>query len=295
MWFLFALCATIAQAASDTADSAIVRHEQKDPLLIMFITYGMGLALLAALLPRVDMATAWTVPLLCAGTTLYIADYAYYRIINHIDISTINAAWAMHALYLSVAGFVLFQEHWSATHAAGAASILSGVLMLSLWGNSASIRGTFIRYACLALLYVPVHIVRKMASAEGVDALTLFLLPLLAYCLVAVAAPLVKTPLRTIIHNLQNTTSRFICLICITLASNFAGSYLFVRALASGPLSLSSVVITTQPFFVMLLARVLSATLPAYAPREEFTKRKTGIKIVSFVLVGGGMALLGGG
>jgi drug/metabolite transporter (DMT)-like permease len=293
MWFALACTATGLWAIANTADSVVVKSYEKDPRVILFVHNAMALVALAGISLFTSVQTPWAAMLFIAGMTIYLGDYFYIKLIDDIDISTINAAWALHAIYLSIAGIVLFNENWSALQGIGVVCALGGVLLLSYWHRLGSLRRTFGRYACLALLYVPVYVLRKMAVDDAVLPIVAFFWSTLGFALTAVTVPFIRTSVRTsVFTSLKREASLFYVIVFVGLTANLLASYLVTEAYVTGPLSLISVVVNAHPFFVMIIAWILFRLAPQFSPREVLTRQSVQTKAVSFVLVAIGLILL---
>ena len=78
----------------------------------------------------------------------------------------------------------------------------------------------------------------------------------------------------------------------LAMLSSFAGSYVMTLAYEEGLASLVSVVANIQPFLTIFFAYTLVMITPRFAPRELLTAQSVGVKLVSFVIVFAGLAML---
>jgi len=65
-----------------------------------------------------------------------------------------------------------------------------------------------------------------------------------------------------------------------------------IAAYEYGPVSLIMVVGNIQPFFVIFFAWMLTKLVPSKAPKELLTRQSVQIKLISFIIVFFGLALL---
>lgn len=293
MWFLLTIAAVAFRSVSSCTESLIVKRYHKDPRVILCVQNTFMLAILLALIPFMPLKTAWAPVLFFAGMSIYAGDYLYCRIIDHVDISTLNGAWALFALLLSIVGFLFFGESWSPPQTAGALLILMGALSLAYWHRWRSFTHTASQYAMLILICAPVFIVRKIALNGGAPVFATFFWTMLSYALVSLVVGLLSKSSRSqSISTLKKINTGFFPAAFMAVTSNLLAAYLLVRAYAVGPISLISVVSNLDAFVILVIAWLLSRFAPGLAPRELLTRQSLQTKILSFLLVGLGMSLL---
>lgn len=292
MWFWLQLASLVCWAAVNVLDSVLVHHYDRRPYVLQWHQSFYTLSFIALLAATKPVQTTWALPLFLAGIVAYAGDWVFFRALHRIDTSVTNIAWGMLAVLLSVAGMILFGEAWSPWQSAGVALLFCGAALLSLWGKHLD-GGGFGLLLLLAALYFPFYLAQKAALVAGESVLVAFFWPLLGREILAGAMPLVIPAWRReVIQVFRRQTAAFPLLNGIVVMLFFAGTFLTASAYASGPLSLVSVIGNAQPFFVLLFAWVLWTWFRERAARELLTAQAVSVKIISFLVVFAGLALL---
>ena len=293
MWLLFTLISTLMWAFVNVLDSLIVRNYEKNPFVLMWCQSFFSLLVLAVLPLWIDLSfSSWVPFLMLFGVAAFLGDLWFFKILRHIDVSVTNAAWAIHSLLASVAGFLIFQESWTLLQTGGAMMILAGILLLSFLHHSEGIGRTLGFLVSLAFLYLPYYIMKKAAIDANVGIANVFFWMLLGRELLAFSVPwFVPSVRRSAVKVLRSGWSfslfNGVVILCFLLGELF-GAY----AYETGTISLVSIVSDIQPFIVMGLAWLFVRLLPARAPRELLTMQAVRVKLISFSIVFGGLALL---
>ncbi|HRH94018.1 MAG TPA: EamA family transporter, partial [Candidatus Peribacteria bacterium] len=131
MWVPYILLSSFAWALVNVLDSLLVRHYEKHPVILMWSQSIFSVVALAVMACFLDLYTSWWPLLFAMGLCAYLADLFFFWVLGALDVSVTNAAWPILSIFLSIAGFSLFQESWTLPQAAGALLILAGVLYLS--------------------------------------------------------------------------------------------------------------------------------------------------------------------
>lgn len=241
-----------------------------------------------------DVRTSWAFGIMVVGIIAYGGDLLFFWILDRLDVSVLNAAWAIQTVYLSIVGFLFFHESWNAVQGMGASLVLIGVCLLSFFTRQVTFRKALYLLALLALCFVPVNIMRKVAFMDGVQTIPFIFWMLLGRDGLAFFGPLlIPSERRKIFHTLPTCSPNFFALSAGVISCFFVAEFLLASAYRSGPVSLISVVGNIQPFFVIFLAGILAFFFPSFSAKELFSKRSIGIKIGSFSIVFLGLALLG--
>ncbi len=292
MWLLFVLLSTFAWALVNVLNSVFVHNYVKSPIALTWIQSCISLPLLLLISFWIDVRSSWILVLILFGITAYAADLWFFYVLNHVDVSVLNASWSILSLFLSIVGFFFFHESWSFQQSAGSLMIIGGTLLLSLYHQHINLRFTLYLFSTLALLYLPYYIVKKVAIDAGESAAAVFFWMLIGREILSISLPLVL-PLKLKSHIRNIGSDYFFFAICfLTVSLYFLAEYFGALAYLSGPLSLVSVIANVQPFMVMCVAWVWIAFCPSKAPRELLTQQSISIKIVSFCLVFLGLTLL---
>ncbi|NOS68282.1 MAG: EamA family transporter [Candidatus Peribacteraceae bacterium] len=293
MWLALQLVATLGWALVTVLDSVLVKHYEKRPYVLMWCQSCFSLPVLLTLLAVSGGAGSWTIPLVLAGMIAFLGDIAFFTILNRIDASVVQIAWAIFAVLLSAISIALFGETWSMSQLAGVILLLGGIAFLSLRGKGFIGPFGFVLLVLLAVLYVPFYATQKAAMRGGTSVLVAFVLPLLARESLCFAVPLLVPSWRSsVIALLRRVRWPFFFVCGSVVILFFVATYLNTWVYDIGPLSLGSVISNVQPFFILLVAWIFWKVLPAFAPRELLTRQAVSVKIVSFLIVFAGLALL---
>ena len=293
MWLPFVLSSTLCWSLVNVLDSLLVHRYEKFPLVLQWSQALFSMPVLIVLFFTLDLKTSWTSLLFFFGMFIWLGDMWFFYVLSKLDVSVTNAAWPILSIFLSISGFVFFQESWTAVQCFGAAMILSGTFLLCLYHQHISLLRTLGLLASLALLHTPYYIVKKAALSDGQSVAAVLVWMMLGREVLSFSVPWIFPPVRRrIIPLLKKIDLRYFLLNASVIAFFFLAEYFGARAFASGPLSLVSVVTDIQPFVVIGLAWVTSRTAPAYAPRELLTAQSVGIKLLSFSIAFAGLALL---
>ena len=152
---------------------------------------------------------------------------------------------------------------------------------------------TIVLLALLALVFTPHYIIRKAALLHSQSVIAVFFWPLVSRESICILSPFFLSPLRASIAKLVRRVDVMYYVISGFVIACFLGGELTgALAYAHGPISLISITSNIQPFVVLFLAWLLWRLVPSYASKELLTLQSVRVKIVSFVIVFAGLALL---
>lgn len=293
MWLLFALFSTLSLAIVSILNSIFVHNYIKSPLAITWIQSCISLAFLFIVGPFFDLSSTWVTTLVLIGITAYAGDLCFFYVIDKFDISVQNSSWAILSLLLSIAGFIFFHESWTIFQSLGAAFIVGGTLLLSLYHQHINIWRTFGLFLASSILYVPYYVVMKAALDDGQSIASVLFWLFIGREFFSIMTPLLSP--QTFHDNFKNVRLQtfFIVISIITVIIYFIAQYAEALALETGPISLVALVINVQPFLVMGIARICTTLWPTNAPKELLTRQSIKIKLSTFILVFVGLALIG--
>ena len=293
MWLSLSIASAVFWATVNVLNSTLVARYHKNPLFLLATQAAFSCFLLLWLAMVVPIRTTWVLVIVLSGCIAYLGDMLFFWILDRVDISVVNAAWAILALFLSIGGFVLFGERWSPLQFAGAGLILTGVLLISFYHAHVSMTRTVGMLALLALLYVPFHIVRKAALLHGESMTAIFFWMLLGREMLSFIVPFATIRSRRIImQGLRSMPWGYFAVSVVIILLYYCAELSSILAYRIGPISLVSVVSNVQPFFVVIFAWLLMKLQPSIAPRELLCTRSVAVKIGGFSVVFAGLALL---
>ncbi len=293
MWLSLQLFAALCWALVAVFDSILVKHYEKRPYVLMWFQSCFSVPVLLAVLLFSGHSTPWMIPLVIAGMIAFLGDITFFAVLDRVDASVVQIAWAMFAVFLSAISIAFFGETWSSVQIVGVILLLSGILFLSLHGKGLIGKGGFLLLFLLAILYVPFYAVQKAAMRDGTTVLLAFVVPLLSREILCFAVPLLVPHWRGAVTSVVRRVRWPFLMICGSVVTLFfTATYLNTWVYNIGPLSIGSVVSNVQPFFVLFAAWMLWKIAPSFAPRELFTRQAVSVKIISFLIVFSGLALL---
>ena len=293
MRFPLTLLTAFLRAMINVGNSTLVARYHKTPWFLMWVQTCYSMLFLLGIAVTHPVLTPWAPILFSSAIIAYAGDLFFFRVLDQLDVSVINAAWAIEVIFMSIAGFFLFGESWTLQQWFGAVLVLFGVFILSFFHVHISLRRTLFLLTALAALYTPVFIAKKAAMFAGQNILPVVFWLILGRDLLAFLSPLVIRSQRSmLLSTLPTCRLSFFLISALMIICFYLAEYIGARALSVGSVSLISVVGNVQPFFVLLLAGLVFHIRPSLAPKELFTIRSTSIKCVSFLIAFLGLALL---
>jgi drug/metabolite transporter (DMT)-like permease len=292
MWILFVLLSTFAWALVNTLNSVLVHHHIKSPIVLTWTQSLIGAPILLFIAINFDVNSSWIPTLVFFGITAYAADLWFFYVLEHVDVSVLNASWSILSILLSFAGFLFLNETWTIYQSLGTILIIGGTLILSFNHKHVNVKYTVGLFLVLALLYTPYYLVKKLAVEDGQTELSVFFWLLLGREILSISLPIFSTTIRKSAISIIRSNRPFLMICMLITCLYFAAEYFGVLAYANGPLSLVSIVINTQPFAVMVIAAIYTALSPNKAPKELLTRQSINVKIVSFLVVFIGLLLI---
>ncbi len=294
MWFPVQLLSSFFRGGENVFNSVLVAHYDKRPYVLQWYQSLFTLPALALLaLIHGHISSEWALLLFAAGVISYVGDALFFVSLRYIDVSLVNIAWALQSLLLSVLGYFLFHEVWTGSQTIGAVLVLSGIASLSCWHRSVGNPRALLLLPVIAVLFAPFLLAEKAAIQSGETVFVTFFWAALGRELFCGILPLcIPRMLRAIVHSPSARLPSFHLLNGTVIGLFYVSAFLTTVALSLGPVSLVSIVGNVHPFFVLLLAWILWKVFPAISSREIFSARAVRIKILSFLLVFSGLALL---
>lgn len=294
MWFPLTILSAFLWAVINVGNSTLVARFHKHPSFLLWVQTFFSMFFLALIALAYPVGTSWMPVLLLAGLSAYCGDLFFFWVLDRLDVSVINAAWAINSVAFSMIGLTLFGETWSLHQYVGALLVLAGVFFVSFFQAHVSrFKQTILMLFAVALLYLPIAVVRKAAMIAGEPILPVIFWLIFSRDLIAFLLPLVLSTQRSmIVRTLPSCKPAFFVLSALMIFCFYCAEYVVTLAYSKGPISLISIVGNVQPFFVLLLAGTIARFMPSYAPKELFSMQSTSIKALSFLIVFIGLALL---
>lgn len=294
MWFFYVMLSMLGWALVNVLDSLLVKKYEKNPLVLMWSQSLFSIPLLLVLPLFVSVQSSWVAILLAFGVLGFVGDLWFFHVLDRLDVSVANAAWPLLSIFLSIVGFLFFDESWTMTQTLGAVLVISGALLLSFYHQHVSLLRTLGLLGTLALFYLPYYVVKKAAVDDAQSPFAVFYWMLLSRETFAFLFPWLRTTSRTrilaLVHRMDLT---YFLIGGAVIASFFGAEFAGTLSYIDGPLSLVSIVSNVQPFVVILIAALFARFLPSFAAREIFSRRSMTVKLCAFTIVFIGLALLG--
>lgn len=292
MWFFFAVLTAFCWALINVLDSILVHNYEKKPMALMWSQSWFSIPILIVLAEIVPLQSDWIYILLLFGVIGYIGDLWFFHVLDHVDVSVSNLAWAFLSVFLALSGFLLFGEMWTPLQTLGAILIVAATLFLCVFHQHINFRHAMMLILSLSLIYLPFYIVKKVALDAGEPPATVFFWLILSRELCSFTTPFFfPTVRRTALRAIRSNWS-FSVINCIVILSFFGAEYFGALSYALGPLSLVAIANNVQPFFVLGLAGMFVWLLPRRLPRELLTRQSITVKLGTFLVVFAGLALL---
>lgn len=292
MWLLYVLLSTFAWALINVLDSAIVHHHEKKPMALMWSQSIISLPILGALALFVPLETSWMWILILFGIIGYAGDIWFFHVLAHVDVSVTNIAWSILSLLLAASGFLFFGESWGLHQTLGALFIIGGALTLSFYHHRVNILRMLWLVSTLAALFLPFYLMKKWALHEGQHPLTVFFWLLVGREVFSFCIGGTFADTRRVAIAAMRESWHFMAINLVVILAFFTAELTGTFAYATGPLSLVAIVSNIQPFAVMSLAGLLYFFIPSKAAKELLTRQSVSIKVLCFLIVFTGLALL---
>ncbi|MBP9850426.1 MAG: EamA family transporter [Candidatus Peribacteraceae bacterium] len=294
MWFPLTILSALGYSLSNVGCSTLVARFHKSPVFLIWVQTFVSMIFLLIIALFYDVRTSWAFGIMVVGVIAYGGDLLFFWILDRLDVSVLNAAWAIQTVYVSIVGFLFFHESWNAVQGIGASLVLIGVCLLSFFTRQVTFRKSLYLLGLLALCFAPVNIMRKVVFMDGVQTIPFIFWMLLGRDGLAFFGPLlIPSQRRKIFQTLPTCSPTFFVLSAAVISCFFVAEFLLASAYRLGQVSLISVVGNIQPFFVVFLAGLLALFIPSLAAKELFSRRSLIVKLGSFSIVFIGLALLG--
>jgi drug/metabolite transporter (DMT)-like permease len=294
MWLLFAIGGVTCWALVNILDSLVVRHYERHPIALMGNQSWFSLSIIGCLfLIHPPAYSSWVPALMISGLVAYVGDVLFLIALDRMDASVTNIAWILASLFLSVAGFLLFDERWNLFQFSGAMFIVVGVLYFSLNRHVSLSPRSLLLLIAMAALFTPFSIVQKAALSAGEHWYPVLLWPMLLREGFSFSVPWVVPSFRKAMRRmLAGIRLPFLLWNAVIIMAFMTGVFSLELAMQRGPLSLVSIVSNAQPFIVILLAAGIRGLFPHRAPRELLDWHSLKSKLLGFLLLFFGLAFL---
>lgn len=292
IWIYAAFGAALLWAIVNLCDKILITQLFKSITARMFIDAAVGITTCIPMIPFLGHHDGRTV-LLCMGNglILFLFNYLYYRAIRIANVSATAGYLQIVPAFTAVWGYLFFSETYGAVVYAGIAIVMVGLMLISVEALQPS--GTIIlpghnSRAFLAYLF-PGAILLSMGYALQKD-LLLSTSPLEVYFWGRIACFIVAgigcvvsgTVRAKVQEGVLEASGRTLLLATLVEWINFAGVLLLIFAFASGPITLVTIVASSQPLFVI----IGSALLMVFKTKDSPNNLTNNFSIIGFRVLG---------
>ena len=171
--------------------------------------------------------------------------------------------------------------------------VFCGILFLSLWQrNIGNVRSLFL-LPLLASLYVPFYFLQDLALLRGHGLVSIVFWLLVgrevSSFIIGLLVPRLR---RKIFVSKARARVSFHVINAGVIVLFFLATSLTALSFKLGPLSLVGVIGNVQPFFVLFFAWITLLLFPRFAAKELLSPYSVFVKVISFLLVFSGLALI---
>ncbi|MBP9774178.1 MAG: DMT family transporter [Candidatus Peribacteraceae bacterium] len=293
MWILFTLLSAASWAMVNVLDSSLTKRYAKPTVIFMGVQALFSLSFLVLIGIFLPVSTTWHLPLLAVGICSYFGDFFLFYVLKRIEVSVVNIAWAFQSIFISLAAFAFFHEHWSLMQTIGVVCIMTSSFLIAFWHTHVSLGRTVGLLLFLGLITAPNYLVQKAALLDSQTIIAVFFWSIIGRECMSFAMPWLFPAYRSkMLATLRTERRVFFLFNAAVIAVWFLAILFFVYAYEAGPASLVSMLANTQPFFVMFFAWLFHRCAPAFAAHEGFGAKSLGIKALGFAITFFGLALL---
>ncbi len=294
LWVYLAIIGTFFWACVNILDK-VLRTKYLKSSIALTASFGIfGLifsAVLFAILGIPSIPVQYLIAAVISGILTPYAIIPYVKALSIEEASRVIPLWHLSPLFTLVLAVIFLNEILTSLHYAAFAFILSGGILISTRKIGTvfhlSPAATFMLLS--SLLFSISDVLLKFAYSTGIFWGTF----LIFYFSIALGAfSLFAFP------NVRGDFSRalfsrrlFVLILFLSALMGFVGSIFWNSAVFSGPITLVSVFVSFQSFFVLLIATFLSSKLPSIM-KEVIDIKTISMKLVAISLMAFGLYLL---
>ncbi len=291
-WFLLALLSGLLMAVVNILDKLVLdlwsRHPMVPVLLLGVINLVPALVLLLVKgWPAMSLKQGLLI--LAAGGALLLMTLFYFSAAAREEISRVVPLMFFSPLFVATLAWVFLGETFAVRQYLGVATLIAGAVLVSSRLPLNLRPGHAFWLMLLAALSLSVYFVLMKYLLRSFDYWNVF-------CLTRLSSTLLMLPLFFLYFSelrdtLREYGIRVVGVMALDQTIALAANLFVIIAAASGPITLVNALISTQPFFVLLFALILSWLVPRLYSEE--TRRGTIVqKIAALALMFAGVLLL---
>jgi drug/metabolite transporter (DMT)-like permease len=291
-WFLFALFSGLLMAVVNILDKLVLDKWARHPivpvlLLGVFNLFPALILLLVRGWPAMSLKQGLL--FLAAGGALLLMTLFYFFAAAREEISRVVPLMFFSPLFVAILAWILLGETFAPRQYVGVAALIAGAVMVSSRLPLNLRLGRAFWLMLLAALSLSVYFVMMKYLLRSFDYWSVFGLSRLGSTLLML--PLFFVYFRELRDTVREYGSKVVGVMALDQNIALAANLFVTMAAAAGPITMVNALISTQPFFVLLFALILSR----FAPRhfQEETRRATIVqKLAALALMFAGVLLI---
>lgn len=291
-WFLFALLSGLLMAVVNILDKLVLDKWARHPIVPVLLLGVFNLfPALVLLLVRGWPAMSLNQGLLflAAGGALLFMILFYFFAAAREEISRVVPLMFFSSLFVAILAWLLLGETFAPRQYAGVAALIAGAVMVSSRLPLNLSLGRAFWLMLLAALSLSVYFVMMKYLLRSFDYWSVFSLTRLGSTLLML--PLFFVYFRELRDTVREYGSKVVGVMALDENIALAANLFVTIAAAAGPITMVNALISTQPFFVLLFALILSRFVPQHFKEE--TRRATIVqKLAALALMFAGVLLI---
>lgn len=296
-WFFFALISPFLWAFANVLDSTIRRNFIKNDYYMMWTSAFIRLPAILAIIfffgldfpgwfPAIGMIT---------GGILWSSMFVpYLRALNYEETSRVALFMQMIAVFTLLLGYITLGELLTPKQLASFILILIGGIFAALKQTQSKwhFSKAFWLILITSFFWAASDIIFKYFQTDFISFISAFNFFLIGSFLTSVLILFIPNLRREIFKiNAKEIPLKGWIMQAITVLIGIAGSMTFAYALTLGKVALTSVLIQTQPLFILLITPLMICFIPEIE-KEDLSKRALLFKGLSFLVITIGLIIL---
>ncbi len=295
-WLFYALIGPLLWAVTNVADGALRSHFVKDDLALTWMTAvtRLPIAILFFLIAGIHMPDLKTVLLMFSGGVLWTFPmYFYYKAIEKEDPSRVALLLQLVPIFTLLIAFFALSERLTGMQGAAFAFLVAGGIFASLkrFEGVWRISGAFFLVALACFFWASSDVIFKKFEPGFPDFFSAFAVYYLGGFLLSFFIFFIPQGYIKVIKRFSGLPLRAWFLITATVTAGVCGSLSFAYALTLGKASLTAVLMSAQPLFVLGLGVILSLFIKEIR-KEDLSRQALFLKGVSFAMILVGLMFL---
>lgn len=287
LWVIFALITPIMWAANDILDKFILTKKLRSAYTFNVLTMifdVIPLLLISTIFP-ISFSYPWSIAGLFAGLLIVPELYFYNKAMMTEEASRVGALQNIDPIFVAIMGFFLLHEPLGVPKYFGIALLVAGAILISYERSGKK----FIISPALALL-VAYSIILAVDSVISDYTLNFFdFWSFYAWGLVGSFAGglmmLARGGKRRMVESdIRKCGVKPVLYVFLTCAVFYIGEISLLAGFAAGSVSLVTALASTQPFFTLLFACLISVFRPSIL-KEMIDRRTLSLKIAAIILI----------